>query len=117
MRFIFLLILIIVCSECTESSINIMISQTSEEMLKTSFINLVVELRKINSSAQNNQLLSARINDTYNSLVYVTKELSVYNNVVWGGNNMLMGDDNIILGSYDNIIGSNNFVFVSRYSG
>lgn len=61
-----------VSSQCVESNVNILISQTSEEKLKTSFINLVTELRKVNSSAQNNILLSTRINETYDSLVYVT---------------------------------------------
>ena len=96
---------------------NFLISQTSEEMLKTAFINLVTELRKVNSSAQNNILLSKRINETYDSLVSVTNKLSVYNNILWGGSNMVMGDNNIILGSYDSIIGNDNFVFVSRYLG
>lgn len=86
-------------------------------MLKTAFINLVTELRKVNSSAQNNILLSKRINETYDSLVSVTNKLSVYNNILWGGSNMVMGDNNIILGSYDSIIGNDNFVFVSRYLG
>lgn len=117
MKSIFLLTLIIVSSQCVESNVNFLISQTSEEKLKTAFINLVTELRKVNSSAQNNILLSKRINETYDSLVYVTYELSAYNNILWGGSNTVMGDDNIILGSYDSIIGSDNFVFVSRYSG
>lgn len=47
----------------------------------------------------------------------MTNELSIYNNILWGGSNTVMGDDNLILGSYDSIIGSDNFVFVSRYSG
>ena len=72
MKSIFLLTLIMVSSQCVESNVNILISQTSEEKLKTSFINLVTELRKVNSSAQNNILLSTRINETYDSLVYVT---------------------------------------------
>ena len=72
MKSIFLLTLVIVSSQCVESNVNFLISQTSEEKLKTSFINLVTELRKVNSSAQNNILLSTRINETYDSLVYVT---------------------------------------------
>lgn len=43
----------------------------SDIELKTSMINLVGELRKFNTSAQNNFLLSKVINQTYDTLTYV----------------------------------------------